>query len=115
MELPAIERSIELPVEPDEVWERIVVGDLAEEWLGVRVDPRRGGVVSVPGREMIGTVEEVLAGETITWSWRPVDGDPSQVTIEVAPIEGGSRVTVVERMLDYRIEGSPPFFLAATA
>lgn len=112
-ELPEVERTVDLHVESDEVWQSVVNCDLAEEWLGVRIDPRKGGVVSVPGREMIGTVEEIVPGESITWSWRPVDGDPSQVTIEVTPIDGGSRVTIVERMLEYRIKGSPPLFLAA--
>lgn len=114
-ELPQIERSVDVPVGPAEVWEKIVDGDLAEEWLGVRVDPRPGGEVAVPGREMIGTVEEVVQGESITWSWREVDGDPSQVTIEISPIDGGSRVSITERLLEYRITGTPPIFLARAA
>lgn len=109
-ELPEIERSIELPADPDEVWESIVNGDLAEEWMGVRVDPRRGGVVTVPDREVIGTVEDVVPGRSITWSWREVDGDPSQVTIEIAPLDTGARVTIVERLLEYTISGLPPVF-----
>lgn len=111
--LPEVERSVELPAGPDEVWERIIDGDLAEEWMGVRIDPRKGGTVSVPGREMIGTVEEVEPGRSITWSWRLLDGEPSQVSIEVTPADGGSRVTITERLLEYRIDGSPPRFLAA--
>jgi uncharacterized protein YndB with AHSA1/START domain len=113
--LPEVERAIELPAEPDEVWERIVTGDLAEEWMGVRVEPRPGGSVTVPDRAVIGTVEEVVPGERITWSWREVDGDPSQVTIEVTPTDGGSRVTIVERLLEYRITGIPPVFFAKAA
>lgn len=112
-ELPQIERSVEVPAEPEEVWERIVDGDLAEEWMGVRLDPRPGGVVYVPNREMIGTVEEVVPGESITWSWREPDGDPSQVTIEVKPTDSGSRVDITERLLEYKITGLPPVFLAA--
>lgn len=114
-ELPEIERSVELPAETAEVWERIVDGDLAEEWMGVRIEPRRGGAVDVPNRDMIGTVEEVVPGESITWSWREVDGQPSQVTIEVAPIEAGTRVTIVERLLEYRITGLPPVILDRAA
>jgi uncharacterized protein YndB with AHSA1/START domain len=114
-QLPEIEREVELPAEAAEVWERIVIGDLAEEWMGVRIEPRPGGSVIVPDRPVIGTVEEIVPGERITWSWREIDGEPSQVTIEVTPIEGGSKVTIVERMLEYRITGTPPVFLARAA
>lgn len=114
-ELPQIERSVDLPASPDEVWERIVDGDLAEEWMGVRITPRRGGAVEVPDRDVIGTVEEVVPGESITWSWREADGEPSQVTIDIAPIDEGSRVTIVERLLEYQITGIPPQFLAQAA
>lgn len=112
-ELPEIERSIELPADPAEVWQRIVDGGFAEEWMGIRLEPRTGGDVSVPDREMLGTVEEVIPGESITWSWREPDGDPSQVIIELEPTDNGTRVTVIERLLEYRITGTPPVFLAA--
>lgn len=114
-QLPEVERSIELPVPPDEVWERIVDGELSEEWIGVQIEPRPGGNVKVPDHDMIGTVEEVVPGESITWSWREPDGDPSQVTIEIAPSETGSRVTVTERLIEYKITGIPPVFLARAA
>jgi len=114
-DLPEIERSVELPAPPDEVWERITDGDLAEEWMGVRVEPRQGGAVTVPDRDVIGTVEEVEPGESITWSWREVDGEPSQVTIDIEPHERGSRVTITERLLEYRISGMPPVFLSKAA
>lgn len=114
-DLPEVERSIEIPAEPDDVWKQIANGVLAEEWMGVRVTPRRGGDVVVPDREVIGTVEEVVPGETITWSWREVDGEPSQVTIEIAPTENGTRVTITERLLEYRITGSAPVFFNMAA
>jgi uncharacterized protein YndB with AHSA1/START domain len=115
-EPPEIERSIEVEATPEEVWDRIVEGHLAEEWLGVTVEPRPGGAVTVPGSDTIGTVEEVERGHSITWSWRQVDGDPSQVTIDVEPaVGGGSRVTVTERILEYKITGSPPVFLSRAA
>jgi len=114
-ELPEIERSIEVPADPDEVWERIAQGDLAEEWMGVRVEPRRGGAVTVPDRHVIGTVEDVNPGQSITWSWREIDGEPSQVVIDIAPSDGGSRVTITERLLEYRITGVPPVFLSKAA
>lgn len=114
-ELPAIERSVDVAAQPDQVWEAIIEGDLAEEWMGVRIEPRPGGNVEVPEKEMIGTVEEVVPGESITWSWREVDGDPSQVTIEIEPVESGSRVRVTERLLEYRVVGTAPVFLSQAA
>lgn len=113
MDQPEIERSIEVTASPDEVWEQIVDGELAEEWMGVKLDPRPGGKVIVPGESLIGTVEEVEAGRSITWSWRHPDGDPSQVTIVLEPTPEGCRVIVTERLLEYRINGAPPFVLAA--
>jgi uncharacterized protein YndB with AHSA1/START domain len=114
-DLPQIERSVDVPAPPEEVWERIVDGDLAEEWMGIRLEPRPGGVVDVPDREMIGTVEEVIPGESITWSWREIEADPSQVTITIVPIPTGTRVTITERLLEYKITGIPPVFLDLAA
>ncbi len=114
-ELPEIERSLDVPATPDRLWEMIVDGDLAEEWMGVRVDPKVGGAVTVPGRDVLGTVEEVVAGESITWSWREVDGEPSQVTIELVPIGEETKVSIVERLLEYRIAEFPPIFLGQAA
>lgn len=114
-ELPEIERSIEVEVPPEEVWRHVVEGELAEEWLGIEIDPRPGGAVTVPDEDMIGTVEEVEPLRSITWSWRLPDGDPSQVTIEIEPTDTGSRVTVTERLLEYRITGTSPVFFEMAA
>ena len=114
-DLPQVERSIEVPASPEEVWERLVDGELSEEWMGVTLEPRPGGEVTVADREMIGTVEEVVPGESITWSWREPEGDPSQVTIDIAPSESGTLVTVTERLLEYTVTGLPPVFFARAA
>lgn len=114
-ELPEVERSIDIEVSPAEVWERLVDGDLMEEWMGVIIEPRVGGRVTVPDKDVIGTVEEVQPGESLTWSWRERDGDPSQVTIEIGPSDSGTLVRVVERLLEYRTTGAPPTFLARVA
>jgi uncharacterized protein YndB with AHSA1/START domain len=114
-DLPQIVRTVDLPAQPEEVWERVVDGQLAEEWMGIRLDPRPGGNVTVPDREMIGTVEEVVPGRSITWSWREMEGEPSQVTIEITPVPDGTRISITERLLEYRITGTPPIFLARAA
>lgn len=113
--LPVIERSIDLPADAERVWEMIIDGDLAAEWMGVRLEPRVGGSVAVPDRQIIGTVEDVQPGESITWSWREVDGDPSQVTISISPESDHTSVTIVERLLEYQISEFPPIFLGQAA
>jgi uncharacterized protein YndB with AHSA1/START domain len=101
--LPTIERSVEIEAPPRAVWERIVDGTIAEEWLGIEIEPRVGGSVSIPGRDMIGAIEEIVDGSSITWSWRELSGEPSQVTIMVVEAGDGSLVTVTERLLRYEI------------
>lgn len=114
-DLPEVERTAEVPAQPEEVWLRIVEGELAQEWLGLRLEPRPGGKVTAPDRELIGTVEEVSPGRSITWSWREPDGEPSQVTIDLEPTDAGTEVTVTERLIEYRIDGRPPTFYARAA
>lgn len=109
---PELTNTIEIDAEPVTVWEAIVTGDLASEWLGddIVIEPRPGGRVDRGDDEMIGTVEEVSEdGEElrIVWSWRQRDGLPSQVEVVVEPTDEGSRVTVVERLLEYRIIVAP--------
>lgn len=113
--LPEIERSIEVAAEPEEVWRRIVDGDLAGEWLGVTVVPRPGGAVTVPDGDVIGVVEGVEPGRSITWAWRRPDGEPSQVTIAIEPRDPGARVTVTERMLEYTITAWAPVYISQAA
>lgn len=103
----SVERSVEVGADPDRVWEHVVDGTLASEWMGsaIDIDPRVGGPVNYApeGVDHIGTVEEVDPGRSITWSWRHPDRDPSQVTITLEPSEDGTRITVTERLLPYRI------------
>jgi uncharacterized protein YndB with AHSA1/START domain len=118
--LPSVERTVDLDAPPDEVWERIIDGRLAEEWLGVVLEPRPGGNVGAPeaspAGDVLGVVEDVEPGRSITWTWRRRDGDPSQVTVAIDPVEdGGTRVTVIERLLDYEIASYPPIVLSAVA
>lgn len=103
----SVERSVEVDASPEEVWNHVVDGSLASEWMAspTAIDPRVGGKVDFApgGVEHIGTVEEVDPGRSITWSWRHPERDPSQVTITIKPLDGGSRVTVTERLLPFRI------------
>lgn len=103
----SVERSVEVGATPEEVWEHIVDGTLASEWMGspITIAPRVGGAVGFAPDEVefIGTVEEIEDGRSITWSWRHPDRDPSQVTITIEPGEGGTMITVTERLLPYRV------------
>lgn len=102
-----VERSVVVDARPDEVWEHIVDGTLASDWMGspISLNPRVGGDVdfSPDGDEYLGTVEEIEEGRSITWSWRHPDRDPSQVAITLEPSDEGTIVTVTERLLPYRI------------
>ncbi|MPZ54251.1 MAG: hypothetical protein GEU79_16225 [Acidimicrobiia bacterium] len=109
---PEMTSTIDIDAEPDEVWEAIVNGELASEWMGdvIAIDARPGGRLDFGDDEMIGTVEEVDETDSdrrIVWSWRHREGLPSQVEIVVEPTDQGSKVTVVERLLEYRIIVAP--------
>lgn len=101
----AVERSIEVEATPEEIWEFVIDGTLASDWMGapISIEPRRGGLVDFApdGVEHIGTVEEIDPGRSITWSWRHPDRDPSQVTITLEPGSSGTVITVTERLLPY--------------
>jgi uncharacterized protein YndB with AHSA1/START domain len=103
----SVERSMELEADIESVWENVVEGPLVSEWIGspMSIEPRVGGAVDFApdGEPFIGTVEEVVPGRSITWSWRHPDRDPSQVTITLEPAGTGTTITVVERLLPYRI------------
>jgi uncharacterized protein YndB with AHSA1/START domain len=110
-ELPLVEREIELDSTPEEVWRWMTESDLTDEWLGARLVARPGGKVVATDRDVIGTVEEVDEGRSITWTWRHPNGEPSQVTIIIDPSDRGCRLTVTERLLPYQITGVDPFVI----
>ncbi|MEM9034666.1 MAG: SRPBCC domain-containing protein [Actinomycetota bacterium] len=97
------ERSIELPVEPDDVWSALVDDDLLSDWLGdeAHVDPVPGGAVEVREGDdhRRGVVERVEPGRHLGLRWWSVDepDETSEVDLVVAPVPGGTRLTVIER------------------
>lgn len=97
------ERTIELPVDPDDVWTALVDDELLSDWLGddVHLDPRLGGPVEVQegDERRVGVVEHVEPGRRLglRW-WRPDDPDgTSEVDFVLVPTPSGTRLTVVER------------------
>ncbi|MEO1065538.1 MAG: SRPBCC domain-containing protein [Actinomycetota bacterium] len=98
-----VERSIELPVDADEVWEALVDDELLSDWLGddVSLDPEPGGVLDVrEGDEhRVGVVERVEPGRHLGLRWWPESrpDETSEVDLVLVPVTTGTRLTVVER------------------
>jgi uncharacterized protein YndB with AHSA1/START domain len=108
-----VERSITLPADPNSVWEHLTDGDLVGDWMEgeVTIEARPGGAITMTpkkGDVVWGTVEEVIPSRRLQWSWRTDDGLPTQVEIELEPVEGGTALTVRETLLPWRTTGLPP-------
>lgn len=115
----AVERTVTLPAEPDLVWDHLTEGVLVADWMGgeVDIDPRAGGAITMTpeeGPEIWGTVEEVIPGRRLQWSWRTDDGMPTQVEIELEPVDDGTALTVRETLLPWTITGLAPRWEAST-
>jgi uncharacterized protein YndB with AHSA1/START domain len=125
----SVERSIDLPAPPDSVWQHLTDGDILGDWMEgeVEITSRPGGSITLVPEEgdlVWGTVEEVIPGKRLQWSWRTDDGMPTQVEIEIAPAGEGTTLTVRETLLPWTTTGllpqwvDPPFpraFLSAAA
>lgn len=109
----SVERSVELPASPQEVWRRITDGELLSEWMGgeVTITPRAGQRINLApeaGPLVWGTVEEVVEGRRIQWSWRTDDTLPTLVELEISAGESGTTLTVRETLLPWTISGPGP-------
>jgi Activator of Hsp90 ATPase homolog 1-like protein len=99
-EVPSVEREIEVPAPPGEVWDALpsVLGD------DVEIADEPGGPVRVrgPEGEWTGSVEEVDAPNRLAFWWVPVDGDdaPSFVELELTGSAVGTRLRVRETRFD---------------
>ena len=106
----SIERHIETASDPETVWRHLTEGELANVWMSgdVQIEARPGGDIRLRrdgDPDVWGTVEEALPAQRIQWSWRTDDGMPTLVEIELAPLEPGTRLTVRETLLPWRISG----------
>lgn len=111
-ELPRVERTVEVGVPAAELWQYLVDGELASFWMGgvMTIEPRLNGRVLLHSDQapvVFGTVEELVAGESITWTWRTRDGEPTQVSIVVEPASNGSILRVSEQLIPYEIVHVP--------
>ncbi|MEX0667146.1 MAG: SRPBCC domain-containing protein [Acidimicrobiia bacterium] len=110
--LPRIERAVALGVPAAELWQHLVDGELASLWMGgvMTIEPRLNGRVLLNADDapvVFGTVEELVAGESITWTWRTRDGEPTQVSIVVESASEGSILRVTEQLIPYEIVHVP--------
>ncbi len=99
----AVRRSVDLDLPADEAWHLVRDDDERSAWFGgpSRIDPVPGGAgrfTDPDGTERHAAIETVEPGRRLAWTWWPADddADTSRVEIDLAPIPGGTRVTVVE-------------------
>ena len=102
-----VEREVELPAAPDEVWHAVTDADVLGDWLEADVElelrPGGAGTFRFPDGEVRrAMVREVDEGARLSFTWWPVTGPgvgrTSTVSIEIEPHAGGSRLRLVETM-----------------
>jgi uncharacterized protein YndB with AHSA1/START domain len=92
-----VEREVVFPAAPDEVWEALTEAERLEEWFAndVELDARPGGEGVFrwdDGEERHAVVRELEAERRIVFDW----DDDGQTVIELAEVEEGTLVHVVE-------------------
>lgn len=98
-----VRREVEIDAGPEEAWEAISDPAVLERWLADQVDlePVEGSpaTFTVDGEERPGTVERVVAGRELAFTWEREPGDASVVRFELIPCVSGTRVRVTETRL----------------
>jgi uncharacterized protein YndB with AHSA1/START domain len=97
-----IEREIDFPASPAEVWEAITDPERLEEWFAndVELDARPGGEGIFrwdDGEERRATVREAEPEERLVLDW----DDEGEIVLELQEIEDGTRLHVVETSPDW--------------
>src|SRR5262245_1815751 len=102
-----VERTVELPSPPEEVWTALADPESLADWFEaeVEIDVRRGGsgrFVWPDGSARRALVHEGEAGRLLAFSWWPDTGgvgrlaERTTVTISLDAVGTGTRVRVVE-------------------
>jgi uncharacterized protein YndB with AHSA1/START domain len=99
---PAVERTVDLPAPPEEVWEAVTDAEQLSRWFAddVELDARPGG----RGRFVDGDearrarVDEVEPARRLAFRWWPEDGDGPVTRVELVlePCPEGTRLVIVE-------------------
>jgi uncharacterized protein YndB with AHSA1/START domain len=102
VEQDSIERTISIPLTPDEAWQFLTEREHLEHWLApeVELEPVVGGHVRVVGDDGVerhGEVESIEEPRHLRFTWSAPDEDPSVVEITVEPDGEGSRIEISER------------------
>jgi uncharacterized protein YndB with AHSA1/START domain len=92
-----VEREVVFPAAPDEVWEALTEPERLEEWFAndVELDARPGGEGVFrwdDGEERRAVVRELEEERRLVLDW----DDEGQTVIELAEVEDGTCVRVVE-------------------
>src|SRR5688500_7570087 len=102
--VPDVERQIDLPAPPDQVWEMLTDPDSLGEWFGAEID---GGLTPgevtrftwPDGNSRRALVETVVAPKRLTFRWLPdEDQSGSRVEIDVEETTDGTRMRILETM-----------------
>jgi uncharacterized protein YndB with AHSA1/START domain len=91
-----VKREIVVPTDPEEVWSALTEPERLEEWFAndVELEAVPGGEGTFrwdDGEERHAIVEEVDPERRFVFTW-----DETRVEIELAEVEGGTRVVVTE-------------------
>ena len=99
-----IERTLVLPVTPEELWHELTDPESVAEWFGAHVewDLTPGGRLSfddVDDGERVGRINEVIPAKELQFLWWPKDAESetSEVTYRLESDHDGTRLTVTER------------------
>lgn len=112
-DLPRVERTVDLRKSPEELWQHLISGELASLWMGghMTIEARVGGRVILAAEslpELFGSVEALSPLESLVWTWRTREGEPTQVRLRIESINDGCRLSVTEQMVPYEIVIIPP-------
>jgi uncharacterized protein YndB with AHSA1/START domain len=93
-----VEREVEFPAPPEEVWAALTEAERLEEWFAndVELDPRPGGEAIfrwANGEERRAIVEDVQLEERFAIRWEDEGGE---VVFTLEPTQWGTLVRVVE-------------------
>ena len=93
-----VTREITLPVDPHTAWETVT--DL-ERWLtddgSLELAPGAEAELTLrDGETRWATVQDVRPGERLSFWWHAYDALATLVEVSLAPVDGGTRIVVVE-------------------